>query len=188
MANLRVDNLEGLLSPFLRRERFKAAMPYVRGDVLDYGCGVGLLSELVTPGRYVGVDIDRDILTVARHRYPGVRFFEHEQLDSLGEERFDTVVALAVIEHLPHPSAILRKFKQMLQNNGRIVLTTPNPLLDWAHGLGGRVGLFSGESHDEHQSLMNRVQLSASAEAAGLRMTVYKRFLWGANQLAILER
>lgn len=181
------DNLDGVLSPFLRRQRFKAAAQFIRGRVLDFGCGVGLLGSLPSVDAYVGIDIDEEALAIAAARNPAARFYRPSHLSAIEGEQFDTVVALAVIEHLPDPVDFLKQMRKFLGSRGRMVVTTPNPALDWAHGLGARVGIFAKESHDEHQSLMGRRELTRSAGAAGLRTTHFRRFLAGANQLAILE-
>ncbi|MHA1567622.1 MAG: class I SAM-dependent methyltransferase [Alphaproteobacteria bacterium] len=93
---------EGLLSPFLRKQRSKAARPYLKGRVLDVGCGAGALAKLIDPESYVGIDIDEDPLNRARRDFPHHRF---ESALPEGSKKFDTVVALAVIEHVPDPSA-----------------------------------------------------------------------------------
>jgi 2-polyprenyl-3-methyl-5-hydroxy-6-metoxy-1,4-benzoquinol methylase len=182
------DNLDGFFSPYLRSQRMGAAKPYVTGRVLDYGCGIGLVCDWVGEERYVGVDIDPRVLEFAREQRPKGRFITPSQMDSIAGELFDTVVGLAVIEHLPDPRDFLKDAASRLAPKGRIVLTTPNPALDWAHGLGSRIGLFARESHDEHQSLMSRNDLAASADATGLALVDYRRFLLGANQLAVLMR
>jgi len=40
---------EGLLSLWLRSVQFKAAIPHLQGEVLDYGCGSEALAEHVEP-------------------------------------------------------------------------------------------------------------------------------------------
>lgn len=180
------DNLDGFLSPFLRERRLAAAVPHIRGSILDFGCGIGLLRGRFEGSEYVGVDVSPAALEEARRRFPQSRFLAVADMRELSGQRFDTVVALAVIEHLPDPVGFLREMKGHLNPGGRIVLTTPNPVLDWAHGLGGRIGLFARESHDEHQSLMNRAGIVWAAEQVGLRLIAFRRFLFGANQLAVL--
>ena len=180
------DNLDGLLSPFLRSRRFAAAAPHLRGRVLDFGCGIGLLSALVGEADYVGVDTSAVALAEGRARFPKARFLSPDQLDQLADETFDVVAALAIIEHMSDPGQFLCDMRKYLKQGGRIILTTPNPALDWAHGLGGRVGLFARESHEEHQSLMGRRTLEQVAKKSGMQMLLYRRFLCGANQLAIL--
>lgn len=180
------DNLTGYFSPFLRKRRMEAARPYVAGRVLDFGCGIGLVCNWVGEDEYVGVDIDPKVLDFARTLHPKARFLTLDQMGAIAGEKFDTIVGLAVVEHLPDPKAFLLDAASRLAPGGRIVLTTPNPALDWAHGLGGRVGLFARESHEEHQSLMNRRQIAEVADSAGLSLVDFKRFLLGANQLAVL--
>lgn len=179
-------DLDGVLSPYLRRQRLEAAKPYVKGSVLDFGCGTAEICAFADESSYVGVDIDESILQVARSRFPRARFYTPAEFSAVPASTFDTVTALAVIEHLPDPPGFLREMKKHATPSGRIVLTTPNPMLDWAHGLGARFGIFAKESHDEHQSLLDHAGLNAAAAAAGLKVLTYKRFLFGANQLAVL--
>jgi|SRR4029453_16160333 2-polyprenyl-3-methyl-5-hydroxy-6-metoxy-1,4-benzoquinol methylase len=177
--------LDGMLSPLLRRIRLNAARPYVFGRVLDWGCGNGDLCSFVPQEQYVGVDVDESILRMARAAYPSATFYTLSAFRP--SELFDTVAALAVIEHLPNPSGFLSHMKSLLRPGGRIVLTTPNPALDWVHGVGAKFGIFAKESHAEHQSLMTRPKLADAAEDAGLKMIRFERFLVGANQLAVLQ-
>jgi 2-polyprenyl-3-methyl-5-hydroxy-6-metoxy-1,4-benzoquinol methylase len=178
--------LDGKLSPFLRRTRMKAARPYLCGRVLDWGCGNGDLCRFIPAETYLGVDVDEAVLAEARQNYPAATFLAAK--DFAQSELFNTIAALAVIEHLPDPASFLRRISHSLAHNGRIVLTTPNPLLDWAHGFGAKFGVFAFESHEEHQSLMNRRGLERTAREAELRVIHFERFLYGANQLAVLER
>ncbi len=177
---------EGVLSPFLKRRRFKAARPYIKGRVLDIGCGAGELAAYINPGFYLGVEQDEESLRKAKNDFPRHRF-----LPALPDENetFDTVVALAVIEHVPYPAGFLQNVASYLNDTARswIVLTTPHPSVDWIHGIGSAIGLFSHHAYEEHEVLLNKQKLHAIAEAAGLSMVVYKRFLLGANQLAVFR-
>ena len=188
MSQARADNLTGVLSPFLRQRRFVAAKPYVKGRVLDFGCGPGLLAQELGLEDYVGVDSDETMLEIAAARHPRLRFLAPRDLPAIENQRFDTIVGLAVIEHLSDPIGFLQQMSKLLASDGSIVLTTPEPRLDWVHGLGGHFRLFSKESHEEHQSLMGRGELKDCAGKAGLSLVFYRRFLLGANQLAILKR
>lgn len=177
---------EGKLSPFLRARRFAAAAPYLNGRILDVGCGSGGLAALVDPEYYVGVEVDPDSLRMAQATRPGYRF---ENRLPEGADKFDTVVALAVIEHVPSASAFLRRLAQHLANeNSSLVCTTPHPALEWVHDLGAAMGLFSKHANEEHEELLDRQKLADAATEAGLIMTTYEPFLWGANQLAVFKR
>lgn len=183
------DQISGLLSPWLRRRRFAAARPFWGdGDVLDYGCGVGELAATVPRHRYLGIDRDAESLALARRAHPDHRFVTPEELDAGPPRRFDAVVALALIEHLADPDAWVEETARRLRAGGRLVLTTPEPRLQWAHDLGARLGVFSRSGAEEHQSLIDRRRVGAIAQRAGLDVEVYRRFLLGANQLIVLAK
>ncbi|NJN32464.1 MAG: methyltransferase domain-containing protein [Synechococcales cyanobacterium RM1_1_8] len=135
------QGIEGLLSPFLRRQRIKAVNPSLRGRVLDVGCGTGELAKLVPSNSYYGFDLDQASINIARRQLPQHHF--HTKVPE--QEHFDTVVALAVIEHAAEPESFLRNLYLYLQPDGQrqIVLTTPHPKLEWAHNIGAKLGLFS---------------------------------------------
>ena len=178
------DQANGLLSPWLRQQRISAARPYWRGRILDFGCGIGRLADLMVPEAYVGLDTDADSLSDARRLHPQHRFASAWPND----ETFDTVVALAVIEHLPEPEDFLRQAAQALAPGGRIVLTTPAPSVEWVHTAGSWLGLFSHHASEEHEHLLDRAAIMEAARAAGLRLEVFRSFLFGGNQLAVLVK
>ena len=178
---------EGLLSPYLRKQRLKAAVPHVNGRVLDVGCGSGAMADLVPADRYIGVDVDDDSITEARRRHPQHHF---QAMLPPAEPAFDTIVSLAVIEHVKDPGEFLRDLALRLLPGSQscIVLTTPHPAVDWVHTIGASVGLFSRHASEEHEQLLAQGSLTALADECGLKLNTYRRFLLGANQLAVFRR
>jgi 2-polyprenyl-3-methyl-5-hydroxy-6-metoxy-1,4-benzoquinol methylase len=174
--------LGGRLSPWLSRQRMRQGRPYLRGRVLDYGCHDGTLAADVPADRYVGVDIHLPSLAEARARHP-LHTFVTEVSD---DERFDTIIGLAFIEHVPDPGGFLARFAGMLRPGGRIVLTTPHPWFEWVHTAGAKVKLFSAHAHEEHEELIDRPTMERLCARAGLRIERYRRFQLGANQLFVL--
>ena len=176
---------EGLLSPFLRECRIKATSPFLRGCVLDIGCGAGSLASLVDPELYYGFDYDEESISIARRRFPRHKF----QMEMPKPASFDTVVSLAVIEHVPQPDIFLKNLCRYLQPNrqSRIVLTTPHPSLEWVHDVGAKLGLFSAHASEEHETLLDKSSLQHIAQIADCPILIYKRFLLGANQMIVLS-
>jgi len=172
----------GRLSYWLVRRRQQAAKPHLEGRVLDFGCGVGTLAEICDPAGYLGVDIDPRKIEIARREWPNYRFSTSEPEG----ERFDTVAALAFIEHVDDPASYLRRFAGFLEPGGKIVLTTPHPSLEWVHTTGARIGLFSHAAHDDHEELIDKERMQELLAGTPMRMAVYRRFLFGANQLFVL--
>lgn len=184
------DQSAGWLSPLLRSRRIHAVLPFLQeGNVLDYGCGTGELARYISDVRYLGVDRDQPSVDIARARFPQHRFLTSDEfLAASPGSPFDVVAGLAVIEHLPSPYQWLCQLKALLSEKGRVVLTTPDPRLQWAHSLGARVRLFSEEAAEEHQSLLDGERLRRLAGDAEFTVVHLRRFLFGCNQLCVLAR
>jgi SAM-dependent methyltransferase len=173
---------EGLLSPFLRRRRYKKALPYLNGRVLDFGCAVGMLASEWPAAKYLGVDRDKTCLDLARRSFP-----EHQFVSELPESgTFDTIAALAVIEHLANPEYVLQRFSRLLAEAGRIVITTPHPAFEDLYSVGARLGLFSHAAHEEHETLITLDTMRDLCAKQHLVVSYSERFLFGANQLFVL--
>jgi 2-polyprenyl-3-methyl-5-hydroxy-6-metoxy-1,4-benzoquinol methylase len=180
-----VDQISrGLLSPFLRNRRIAAVMPFIEGRVLDIGCGVGALASRCAPDRYFGFDIDFESIELARKENP------HHRFDAVlpAREIFDTIVGLAVIEHVPRPVEMLRQLRSHLAPNGKIVLTTPHPAFEWLHTLGSTFGIFSDAAAEEHETLLDERAMRQLGLAADLDIDIWRRFLFGANQVFVLKK
>ena len=135
------------------------------------------------PDRYVGFDIDESTLEVARARYPSHRF-----TSQLPEgEAFDTVVSMAVIEHVEDPVEYLLGLRAFVRDGGCVILTTPHPSSKAIYGLGARLGIFSKLASEEHHPLLGEAEIARSAQAAELQVVRFGTFMAGANQLAVLS-
>lgn len=178
---------EGLLSPFLRRQRIKAASPFISGKVLDVGCGSGMLAGAVSPQDYTGVDQDEYSINLARQQFPKHRF---QLVLPTESEAFNSIFALAVIEHVPDPVLFLRELTARLDPSPEscIILTTPHPMSGWIQSAGSFLGIFSQHAHEEHKKLFNHSDFLFFADECGLCLVKYSRFLFGVNQLAVLRR
>jgi len=176
---------EGLLSPFLRLQRINKSKPFLRGKILDYGCGTGSLAPLVLPKNYIGYDIDESVIKKAQKDYPNYRF----QANAVPQSKsFDTVISLAVIEHVLDPITFLKELSGYLKINSlsRIILTTPHPSIEKIHNMGAKFGIFSRHASEEHQTLLGRNKIIEISNQTDLKLIRYDRFLLGANQLIVL--
>src|SRR5512139_2225102 len=158
------DQAVGYLSPWLRKKRVERVTPYLQGKVLDYGCGFGELARVCDPEDYLGLDLNEAFINIARDHYPQFTFVVRVP----DGQRFDTIVALALIEHIPDPAALLKAFQRMLKPKGRVVITTPHPSIKWVHAFGSRLRLFSAQSCEEHKQLIDYRPMKHLATEAGL--------------------
>lgn len=71
--------------------------------VLDFGCGFGdfygYAHQHGVPLSYTGVDINEDLIAVARQRYPEARFLCIDMFDQRFSESFDIVLSCGVHNH-----------------------------------------------------------------------------------------
>ena len=142
---------------------------------------------MVDPDAYLGIERDNTSLQLAKLRYPRHSF--ESKLPDLSN-KFETIVSLAVIEHVNNPAGVLQTLSKYLEDtpSARVVITTPHPAVEWAHGLGAAIGLFSKHANEEHEDLLDRQKLEIVGGKAGLKLESYSRFLFGANQIATYSR
>ena len=89
------DQADGFLSPFLRKKRIEMALPFIKGRVIDIGCGVGKLAKYVEAENYVGIDKDIECIRTVKRKYPNYAFYTLEQYRDI-EDKFATVAAYRI--------------------------------------------------------------------------------------------
>jgi 2-polyprenyl-3-methyl-5-hydroxy-6-metoxy-1,4-benzoquinol methylase len=181
--------MPGVLSGYLHKKRNGLVRRYVRGDVLDIGCGPATIAEFLTPSqKYVGIEIQEGYITYLRSRFPQHTFFrrdvERESL-SLGSLRFDTVLMVALIEHLATPESVIVEVRKHIKPGGHLVISTPTCLGGAIHQFGATIGLFSREALADHKRTYGRSDLAALLFVCGMRIDLHKVFEFGANQLCV---
>ncbi len=93
----------------------------------------------------------------------------------------DTIVSLAVIEHINEPISWSRCLAARLNPSGCIVLTTPHPIGQKIHEAGALLGFFSRHAAEEHESFISKERMLEIADVAGLQILEERRFLFGMN-------
>ena len=95
---------------------------YLRGAVLDLGCGVKPYSAMLRPtvSRHVGVD-----MPISAHGTAAVDAFAVADELPFAPEAFDGILGTNVLEHLSHPDRALSECKRVLRPEGWCVFTTP---------------------------------------------------------------
>ncbi|NOY82961.1 MAG: class I SAM-dependent methyltransferase [Kiritimatiellaeota bacterium] len=115
-------------------------------QLLEVGCGAGMVLSRFSAERLVGVDLSEYILREkARFRLAGrsalLILADGRQLP-FADGVFNTVVCTEVIEHVPHPGRLVRELARVAAPGARVVLTIPNePLIERLKGWVGRLGM-----------------------------------------------
>jgi 2-polyprenyl-6-hydroxyphenyl methylase / 3-demethylubiquinone-9 3-methyltransferase len=111
----------------------RAVKPFAGLRLLDIGCGGGLIAEpLARLGASVtGLDPSPENIETARRHAKGQALAIDYLTGTSGElatqgRRFDCVIALEVIEHVPDVPAFLRTCADVTEPGGLIVLSTLN--------------------------------------------------------------
>ena len=106
---------------------FERARPHLGQRVLDAGAGVGTFTGLAADGReVVAVEPDPALLPLLRSRFDGredVRVVAGTVEDVGGT--FDSIVCLNVLEHIPDDRGALRRFHDLLEPGGKLLLLVP---------------------------------------------------------------
>lgn len=99
--------------------------------ILDAGCGYGAIANsLIDKGFNVyGVDASESRVAIANQKHPG-RFSildlgTDSYLKALNTTKFDTIISTEVIEHLFAPRKFITLCKQLLTQEGKLILSTP---------------------------------------------------------------
>ncbi|MFL7868323.1 MAG: class I SAM-dependent methyltransferase [Anaerolineales bacterium] len=171
--------------------------------VLDVACGTGVVARLAlkavgTTGTVAGLDIDTDMLAVARSTtLPGMAIEWHEasaEAMQLPEASFDAVLCQMGLQFVPDKHAALSEMRRVLTPGGRMVLSLPGPtpqlfvIMEEAlvHHIGAEVAGFVNQVfslHDtaEIHSLISCAgfrDVSVQANTKSLRLPPPEEFLW----------
>ena len=112
-------------------------------SVLELGCGTGDLLNRLQPGRGVGVDLSRTMVSIAKKKYPHLFFIHAAAEDLTLTERFDYVVLSNLVGYAFDVQRILEKIQVICSFESRIVITYHNylwePFLNLAEKLALRM-------------------------------------------------
>jgi 2-polyprenyl-6-hydroxyphenyl methylase/3-demethylubiquinone-9 3-methyltransferase len=111
----------------------KAERPFAGLRLLDIGCGGGLLCEPMTRlgAEVVGADAAARNIPVARLHAEAMGLdidYRHTTAEDLAAagERFDVVLNMEVVEHVPDPLTYLSACRQLLKPGGLMLCSTIN--------------------------------------------------------------
>jgi 2-polyprenyl-3-methyl-5-hydroxy-6-metoxy-1,4-benzoquinol methylase len=157
--------------------------PKKNRTVLDLGCGNGYLaSQLVKLGyNAYGTDASENGIAIAKQEYPDRFYWQDLSTGKLPKElqsiSFDTIISTEVIEHLYDPGGFIDFCKEILPQNGEIILSTPY------HGYFKNLMLsvlnlwdahLSPTWHGGHIKFWSRETLSQLLTEKGFKVTQFK--------------
>lgn len=105
------------------------AIPYIKGNLLELGCGEGRGVALLAPkaSKYTGIDKIESVIDLLKEKHPDHTFmsgvfppFPFE------DDSFDTIVTFQVIEHIKDDEEFVEEIHRVLKPGGKALITTPN--------------------------------------------------------------
>jgi SAM-dependent methyltransferase len=145
-------------------QRYQLAQKYVResSDVLDFGCGIGYGSFLLSAycKSVIGVEKDKETIEHAR------KWFCRSNITYINDNkvpigpRFHLISAFEVIEHHPDGSKLVKDFYDALVPNGILVVSVPNQ----------DTVPFKQEDHEFHYRHYTSFELKELLECPGFKI------------------
>jgi 2-polyprenyl-6-hydroxyphenyl methylase/3-demethylubiquinone-9 3-methyltransferase len=155
-------------------------------DVVDIGCGGGILSETLAKrgGKVLGIDMTDAPLKVAQlHALEsGLTNLTYQQstAEALAEARpgqFDVVTCMEMLEHVPDPSSVITAIAKLLKPGGTAIFSTinRNPKA-WLMAIVGAEYVLSlvPKGTHEYKKLLKPSELARGARQAQLKVIGFK--------------
>lgn len=158
---------------YLRKRTAFIAEHCPPGQVLDVGCGTGLLAQRLTAAGFAttGVDPSPGMLEVLRRRTSGVQAIQGSGTAlPFADGSFDLALTVAVMHHIADPGDIrdtLAEMVRVVRPEGSILIWDHNPRNPYWRSLMARVPQDTGD-----ERLIGEKEIVGGLTAAGARVTL----------------
>jgi glycosyltransferase involved in cell wall biosynthesis len=159
---------------------FLKFQPFLGRRVLEIGSGTGNITKFLLDRELViATDVEPKYVTLLKNTFEKYRKFMIEHLDISGpgmeryrSDRIDSIIFFNVLEHIERDDTALKKFFDLLEPSGRLLLLVPSH--PWLYG--------SLDKHLGHHRRYGKKELKNKLEAVGFKIVSMKYF----NRIGIL--
>jgi 2-polyprenyl-3-methyl-5-hydroxy-6-metoxy-1,4-benzoquinol methylase len=117
---------------------------------LDVGCSAGFMIEVGLDAGFdsYGVEFSKEAIKLADPKIQNrITPSDVNQLINEGTEKFDLITCFDIVEHVQNPLEFLRSLRQLLNPEGRLLLTTPDVEHLIAKAMGSRWPMLQPKQH-----------------------------------------
>jgi len=133
-ASKPLHDLNPIRMQYLQRLAAAGPAPLFTRQILDVGCGGGILCEALarTGARVLGIDLAPAVIEVAELHAIETNVtvsYRRVAAETLAVERpgaFDLVTCMEMLEHVPDPASTLRALARLVRPGGDVVVSTLN--------------------------------------------------------------
>lgn len=118
----------------LIRDFFKSNIP-VGSRVIEFGCATGDILSSCEPKRGLGIDYSSTFIESARKKHPQYEFRTADLEKFASDEKFDYCIMSDLLDHLKNIPAVIEGAYNVLSPDGKLVISTINPLWNPVFGL-----------------------------------------------------
>jgi len=167
----------------LRLDWINSLAPLKEQQVLDVGCGGGILADAMARlgATVTGIDLSDKALRVAQlhaldAQTPGVTYREisAEALAAESPARFDVVTCMEMLEHVPNPASVVQACATLVKPGGWVFFSTlnrnPKSFLLAIVGAEYVLKMLPRGTH-EYAKMIRPSELAAYCRAAGLTVS-----------------
>lgn len=103
---------------------------YIKGDVLELGCGEGRGIDIILrkSKSFTAIDKIKDVIEKLSSKYKDNVFISSNfpPLSDIEDNSFDTIISFQVIEHIQDDTQYISEIERILRPGGVALITTPN--------------------------------------------------------------
>ena len=143
-------------------------------SVIDIGCGNGSylskLSSLYPEKSYSGLDISKELITLAKERNKDLEFVWGDFFSFYKGKKYDLIIMRFIVQHLKNFPAVLSRAETMLNPGGSILIVEPDfknsknspdtPLLKSLLNAYGEFTLSDGQARMHMDSLSDLIPIN----------------------------
>lgn len=125
------DIIQNYYNDIQRKGRYKDMLTLINnGYVLDYGCGWGCFSKILSErgNKVLGIDIDESSLKIAKEiiKESDNLHFKKTNICDIKDNSFDYVISTQVLEHTYNPGNYLMECNRVLKKGAHLIISVPN--------------------------------------------------------------